>query len=160
MNIPSSVKRAYDYSLRAYLPLFFLWVPVLLIFGLGGAIMLMIGEFKMALYEMSIVLFPIPLLFVAYYADRATNSIVVKGLIIYCFWAVVMVVLSFCFLSALGGVSMASVDNPGLVSFATIYPLAVQNALYAQPIILLFTVIGIHRIRKGTAPLPPAPVVG
>lgn len=134
------------------MPLILWWIPTLLFFGWGGIITLTIGEFKLALYEIGIVLFPIPLLFLAYFADRISKTVFVRGFIIYGFWFIVVFITCFVFLAALGGVSMAAVDNPNgwPERYAFYIDYSLKGILFAQPILFILTTIGLYRIKTFT----------
>lgn len=112
--------------------------------------MLVMGEFNLAFFELSIVLFPTPLLLIAYVSDQIAKSFLLKGLIIYCFWLVIAFVSGLVLLTALGGASMVAAENPGLWTgrFASYIAVSLKGVVFAQPIIFLFTVFGSSRLKK------------
>ena len=141
-----------EYSWNAFGALILWWVPVVLFFGWGGLIMFMMGEFTLGFYEIGIVLFPIPLMFLAYLADRVVKSTFLRWLIIYCFWFIIAFIICFVFISALGGMSMAAVENPNLwpQRLNSYKSASLKGTLFAQPLILAVSFFGLYRLRKKT----------
>lgn len=124
----------------------------MLVFGLGGIMLFGIVEIASSLSFIGIAIFPIPLAFVAFLADKASRSLFLRALIVYCFWCIVLGVALFTFCSSIGGVSMAVAD--GIVdSLANeCFVFSMKGILYLQPIIILFTAIGTYKIKRRSLP--------
>ncbi len=147
------IKKFAKYSFNAFIPLAILWIPVIFFFGLGGLLNLVTGEIDLALASLAITFLPVPLMFVAYLADQVSKSNFVRGFIIYGFWFVVTFTFFWAFLTTLGGVSMAAVDNPDGWAERNLENItdSLNYVLFAQPIIIILAIIGVYRLKKQTS---------
>jgi len=138
----------FEYAWDGFTALILWWIPIILFFGWGGLLSLMFGDYSLAFYELSIVLFPIPLLLLCYFADRYSKNIFVRGFIIYGFWCIVAFVTCYVFTAVLGGFSVEGSPLSFSQRNSNYLVWALQDLVWLQPIIIILTVIGTYRIRK------------
>ncbi|MFH1169943.1 MAG: hypothetical protein V1704_00005 [Candidatus Vogelbacteria bacterium] len=140
-----------EYSQNAFGAVFILWVPIVFFFGLGGLLMFITGDFLLGFYEIGIVLFPIPLLFIAFLVDRVLKNIWVRGLIIYFVLFIIFLIIYFVFLSMIGGISMAVAEGVAgsfWQRMADYFISSMRGILFTQPIFIILTAIGMHQLKK------------
>lgn len=135
-----------------YTALIIWWVPILLLFGFGGFLSLTMGELFLAAYELSIVLLPVPFLWVAYVLHYRMQHIVARFFIVYIFWCIVFFATCFVFSTALGGITISDGSNlmyhERLIQYARA---AFLGVFYLQPLIFGLAALGtwlLHRRAK------------
>ena len=143
-------KQFFEYLRNAFEPMFILWIPIVLFFGFGGLLSFISRDFLLGFYEIGIVLFPIPLLLIAFFADRVSKSIWVRGLIIYFVWFIVSLIIYFVFLSMIGGISMAVAEGVAgsfWQRMADYFTGSMRGVLFTKPIVIFFIAIVLYLIK-------------
>jgi hypothetical protein len=156
MNKKISLKGFFSFSLEVFWPLLILWIPIIFIFGFGSFTMLLVsigsgdqGDVSLAIYEICMVLFPIPLLFIAYLISRSSKIAWVKVLAIYFCWCFIFLIPFFSVSASFGGMVDGYVKNHSFLErhLGYLYG-ALIGTLFFQPIILVLTWFGFYKIKK------------
>lgn len=142
----------YKYGWAAFNLLIIIWAPIVLVFGWGGLILMMIakdGAFLLGLRGIGLVAFPLPLMYLAYLAQKKTKTRLPQWFILYCFWFLIFFIGSHFLLAALGGLSMATVDNATDQMSWNIreVEMVTRWMVLAQPLIIALVYVGQKRLK-------------
>lgn len=143
-------KNILNYSWNAFSLIILWWIPIVYIFGNHGDLMYRMGYYSLMLYDLGVILLPLPLFVLAYFANQRAKSIYTKAFIIYIFWTIIAFVTFFILSAAVGGVSMAAVENPNKWQerYFDYFVGALKGLLYFQPVVLLLAALATRRVRK------------